>query len=234
MKLLAVLAIGLAPLAAQAQAPTQETRMAGTRLDIAATGESRRTPDIANVTAGVVTQAGTAARAMTDNAARMTATLAALRQAGIANRDIRTESIRLSPQYRYADNQPPVPTGYQASNSVSVRLRDLTGAGAVLDALVAAGANQIEGPELSVDHPEAALDEARTAALAIARARADLYAKAAGLRVVRIVRIGEESGGGPAARPMAMMATGGKRAATPVEAGEETLAVTLQVTFELQ
>lgn len=222
-----------APCAALAQEARPLPELAGTRLDVSATGESRRTPDLATISTGVVTQAASARAAMADNAARMTAIVAALRRAGLADRDIQTSAIRLSPQYRYADNQPPVLTGYQATNQVSARLRDLARAGGVLDALVAAGANQIDGPDLSVDKPEAALDEARAAALATARARAELYARAAGLHVQRIVRISESGDGEPVARPM-MMTAMRKADATPVEAGEETLRVTLQVTFELR
>jgi len=179
-----------------------------------------------------VTQAAKAGDAMAANAKAMTATIAALKRAGVADRDIQTQSISLQPQYRYGENQPPILTGYQASNRVSVRLRDLAGAGGVIDALVAAGANQIDGPTLAVEHPETALDEARTKALAKARARADLYAKAAGLSVRRIVRISESDVMPPPPRPMAMMAA--KRAEdTPLEAGEQELTVNLSVVFEL-
>jgi uncharacterized protein YggE len=219
--------------AAKAQEAVSAPNLTGTRLDIAATGEVTRAPDVATINAGVVTQSGSAAKAMADNAGRMTATIAALRKAGVADRDIRTASLRLSPQYRYQDNQPPVLTGYQASNQVTVRFRDVAKAGGILDALVAAGANQIDGPSFTVDKPEAALDEARMQALATAKARADLYAKGAGMRVKRIVRIGEEGGAVPPIRPMMMMARA-KGDATPVEPGEETLSVTLQVTFELE
>jgi len=162
----------------------------------------------------------------------MSATIAALKRAGVADRDIQTQSINLQPQYRYGDNQPPVLTGYQANNRVSVRIRDMGGAGGIIDALVASGANQIDGPTLSVEHPEAALDEARTKALATARARADLYAKAAGLTVRRIVRISESEEARQPPRPMMMMAA--KRMdSTPVEAGEQELAINLSVVFEL-
>ena len=206
----------------------------GTRLDIVATGHVQRTPDVATIGAGVVTQANDAAKAMAANADRMTATVAALKKAGIADRDIQTAQVNLQPQYRYAENQPPVPTGYQVSNRVTVRLRDLKNAGRVLDALVAAGANQIDGPSFAVDKPEAALDEARTQAIATARARAELYAKAAGLRVVRIARISENDGGQSPIRPMPVMAMAVRKAAdTPVEIGEQELAVTLSVSFEL-
>lgn len=203
-----------------------------TRLEIDASGEVIRVPDMVQISAGVVTQSATAARALADNAQRMNATIAALKRAGVGDRDLQTSAIRLQPQYRYADNQPPAITGYQATNQVSVQLRDVSGSGKVLDALVAAGANQIDGPNLTVNKPEAALDEARTQALATARARAELYAKAAGLHVRRIAQISESGQEMPVVRPMAMMAMA-KRADTTIEAGETKLGVTLHVTFEL-
>lgn len=220
-------------IAAPALADATTVPIAGTELEIQAIGISTRTPDIASIGAGVVTQALKAGDAMAANARAMTATIAALKRAGIADRDIQTQSINLQPQYRYGDNQPPVLTGYQASNRVSVRLRDLAKAGGVVDALVGAGANQIDGPTLSVEHPEAALDEARGKALAIARSRAELYAKAAGLVVRRIVRISESENSAPIVRPMAMMARAKMADSTPVEAGEQELAVNLSVVFEL-
>src|SRR3546814_6679099 len=103
------------------------------------------------------------------------------------------------PQYRYQENQPPQLVGYQASNMVQVRFRKIEDSGRIIDALVAQGANQINGPSLSVDQADAALDEARTAALAKARQRAELYAKAAGLRVKRFISISE---GGAVSPPM--------------------------------
>lgn len=219
-------------IAAPALADVTTTPITGTELDVQATGTSTRAPDIATIGAGVVTQAARAGDAMAANTKAMSATIAALKRAGVADRDIQTQSINLQPQYRYGDNQPPVLTGYQANNRVSVRIRDMGGAGGIIDALVASGANQIDGPTLSVEHPEAALDEARTKALATARARADLYAKAAGLTVRRIVRISESEEARQPPRPMMMMAA--KRMdSTPVEAGEQELAINLSVVFEL-
>jgi uncharacterized protein YggE len=203
----------------------------GTRLDIAATGSVDRTPDVATIGAGVVTLNGSAGGALSANAQRMAATVAALKKAGVADRDIQTSSLNLSPQYRYGQNEAPVLTGYQASNRVTVRLRDLARAGSVIDALVAAGANQIDGPTFTVDKPEAALDEARTKALATARARADLYARSAGLQVKRIVSISE--GEAPVSYGPPGIVAMAKRADTTVMAGEQALSITLAVTFEL-
>ena len=224
----------MGPAAAQqpAEAPMRPP-MAGTRLDVIASGEVSAVPDIATIGAGVVTQAATAATAMSDNARRTAATVAAIRKAGVADRDIQTTAISLNPQYRYADNQPPVITGYQASSRVSVRFRDIKAAGPILDSLVAAGANQIDGPALSIDRPEPLLDQAREKAIAAARARAALYARAAGLRVTRIVAISEGSYDA-IPRPMQMMMARAKESAdSSIEAGEQKVAISVSVTFEL-
>lgn len=207
----------------------------GTLLDINAEGSSTRVPDLAVVQAGVMTQAATAGEAMQQNGARMAAVLAALRRAGIAERDIQTSSISLSPQYRYAENQPPILTGYQASNQVTVRFRDIARTGTVIDTLVKEGANNLSGPTLMVDKPEAALNEARTAAIAKARERAELYARAAGLRVERILSISESGPVIPVPMPMQMLARGRVEAAdTQVAAGERELSVTVSVRFLLK
>jgi uncharacterized protein YggE len=223
------------PAVASAQSPAPIQAITGTRLDIVAEGEVVRTPDIATINAGVVTQAASAAQAMSDNARRMSAAVAALKKAGVADRDIQTSSLNLNPQYRYGENMPPVITGYQASNQVSVRFRDIKRAGTILDTLVAVGANQINGPSFGIDKPEAALDEARTAAIAKARARAGLYARAAGLSVKRILTISEVGGYSPPPQPMVMMRSEAKaQADTGIEAGEQRLAVSVAVSFELQ
>ena len=207
---------------------------AGTTLDISAEGRVSRVPDVATIRAGVVATAPTAGAALTDQATRMARVLAALKGAGIAPRDIATAQVGLQPQYRYTEGQPPAITGYQATNSVAVRFRAVARAGAILDALVAAGANQIDGPELSVDQPDAALDEARAQAVTRARARAELYARAAGLHVARIVSIGEGAAetGGPV-RPMLYARAAAPSAETVIAAGERDLSVTVQVRFLL-
>jgi uncharacterized protein len=208
----------------------------GTRLDIVATGEVTRVPNVALITTGVVTKAATATAAIGDNAERMTKVRAALRRAGIADRDIQTSSVRLNPDYRYDNGQPPVLTGYQASNSLSVRFRDVRRSGTILDALVAQGANQIDGPTLTVDKPEAALDDARVAAIATGRARADLYARALGMRVIRLISVSE--GGAEQPRPMPMMSevvvTGSRVKQTEIDPGEQKIATSVSMSFELR
>lgn len=209
--------------------------LAGTRLDVTARGEVRRVPDIAVISAGVVTNAADAASAMRANAARMTGVIAALRSAGIAEKDIATTAISLSPQYRYEQNEAPKVVGYQASNQVTVRFREIGRSGAILDALVREGANQISGPSMMIDKPEAAQDEARIEAMKAARARAELYARAAGMAVKRIVSISESDGYSPGPTPVMVTARMADAAPkTEVLPGEQGVGITLSVVFELQ
>jgi uncharacterized protein YggE len=221
---------------ASAQSPVAAAHAAsdGTLLSVSAQAEARRVPDVATISAGVVTQAVDANAAMRANATQMDKVMAAIRAAGIAERDIQTSGVNLNPQYKYVDNQAPEITGYQASNTVNLKVRDIARLGKVLDALVASGANQVNGPSFEIDQPEAAYDEARRGALEKAQARAAMYAKTLGLRVRRIVSISE--GGGfqpPMPMPMMAMARGKAEADTAVSPGETTLGANLDVVFEL-
>ena len=238
--ILAAAALGAAviPASAPAQQAVIAPMLAGTRLDISATGEVTRVPDLAIISAGVQTLQPTATAAIEENAARMERVRAALKRAGIEDKDIQTSSINLNPEYVYDQNKPPRLTGYRASNSVNVKFRDLKRTGAILDALVAQGANQINGPSLTIDKPEAALDEARTKAIANGRARADLYARALGMRVVRLLSVSE--GGGyhipppmPYMRAEAAMAADAS-AKTSIDPGTQQLQVSVSMSFELQ
>ena len=236
--LLAALMLGAAmtPSAVQAQASTITQTIAGTRLDVSATGEVTRVPDVAVISAGVVTRQQTATAAIQEAADRMSRVLAALKRAGVEERDIQTSNVSLNPEYRYVENQPPQLVGYTATNQLTIRFRDIRNSGKILDALVGQGANQINGPSLTIDKPEAALDEARAQAVAKARARAELYARALGLRVVRVVSVNEGGGSYPVPPPVPMYARAEMAAAadTKIVPGEQKLQITLAVTFELQ
>ena len=228
------LAATMATLPLAAMAEVTGPTMSGTRLDVVAQGTVKRVPDVAIISAGVITTARDAKSAMASNATAMARVLGALRSAGVAERDMATAQIGLSPQYRYVENQPPVVTGYQANNSVTVRFRDIAKSGAILDALVSAGANQINGPTLTIDKPEAAQDEARADAIKTARARAELYARAAGLTVKRIVAISETSTmSGPPPMPYVRAQMADASAKSEVVPGEQDVGVTVSVTFEL-
>lgn len=210
-------------------------------LTVSADGKSTRTPDLAVFSAGVTTQAKTASAALSENAERMNAVIAALKASGIAERDIQTSNLSVNPVYgqpRADENGnvtgDPVIIGYQATNQVEVKQRKIGNYGKTIDTLVNAGANQVSGPSFQLDEPDAASDEARIEAMKKARARAELYAKAAGLTVKRILTISES--GGYAPQPMVMFARAEKMMAgapSPVSAGEVQVAANVTVTFEL-
>lgn len=244
--LIAAVLAAIAPLtAAHAQNVSSGPVVASgnTLLSIAAEGKSTRTPDLAVFSAGVTTQAKTAGDALSENANRMTSVIAALRKAGIAERDIQTSNLSVNPIYgqpvRLPDGsyeqQEQVIVGYQATNQVSVRQRKLDSYGKVIDTLVASGANQVNGPSFQIDNSDAAMDEARIEAMKKARTRADLYAKAAGLRVVRVLTISENAGWSPP-QPQVMFARADMASApksSPVAAGELEMTITINVSYEL-
>jgi len=234
--LLTALALGASalPAAASAQAVAAVPVLSGTRLDISATGEVSRVPDVAIISAGVQTLQPTATAAIEENAARMERVRAALKRAGIADRDIQTSSINLNPEYQYDQNRPPRLTGYRANNSVNVKFRDLKRTGAILDALVAEGANTISGPNLTIDRPESALDEARTKAIANGRARAELYARALGMQVMRLLSVSESGGYAAPPMPVVMMAERSQAADTKIDPGSQQLQVSVSMSFELR
>jgi hypothetical protein len=236
MAVLAGMAIAIPAVAVDAQNIAEPVNIIrGTRLDVVARGSSKQVPDIAVISAGVVTQAPDAATAMAQNASRMTRVIAALRKAGVADKDMATSSISLSPQYRYAQNEMPVITGYQASNNLTIRFRDIGKSGAILDVLVKEGANQINGPTMTVDKPDAALDAARVSAIKAAQTRASLYATALGLKVKRVVSINESQDYAPQPMPMMMAARDASaEAKTEVLPGETSIGVTVSVVFELE
>ena len=231
--LLALVLLSATPL--MAQPLMAQPAAAPILLNLTTEGRVTRTPDIAELSAGVVSTAATASAALAENSRAMTAMVAALRKAGVANADIQTSNLSLNPQYRYENNRSPVLTGYQASNTVAVKVRAIADTGRLVDTLVSQGANQINGPSFSLDKPEAALDEARTSAVSTARARAALYARAAGLKVKRILSISEGSANQPPIpRPMMRVAMAEADMAAPVEPGEVALAVSVSISFELE
>lgn len=230
-----LLVIGLAAVtatAARAQVPAAPAATDGTLLTIAASADARRVPDIATLSAGVITQAADAQAAMRDNAAQMERVMSALRAAGIAERDIRTTGVNLHPQYRHAEDSAPTITGYQAGNTVEVTVRDIARIGPTMDALVASGANHVNGPSFSIDKPGEARDEARRDALEDARTRARMYAEALGLQVRRIVSISEAAAGGPI-RPVGMARMEMASADTSISPGENVVSANLEIVFEL-
>lgn len=227
----ALLALVSAPAAGQ-DLPALE--VAGTRLDVTASGEVTRVPDIVRITAGVVTRAANAADALRQNAAQMVRARAALTEAGVADRDIQTLNLSLEPVYRSGDYEQREVIAYRASNQLLIRFRQVNGAGRILDALVAQGINQIAGPMLDFDDPAAALDEARTLAIRNARARADLYARTLGMRVKRVVYVSDDSGGRRLPVSGFANAQMNNAVSTTIDAGGRRLEAIVTVVFELE
>lgn len=193
-------------------------------------------PDLVNVGAGVSTLAPTAVQAMQQNAREMDAVIAKIRALGIAKEDVQTTGINLNAQYDYNQAQRrQVFRGYQASNQVQVTLRKVGDTGKVLDALVAAGATDINGPSFSIEDDTAAKAQARKAAMKRARDQAVEYAQMAGYANVRLLEVSESINH---SRPMPMMRTmaladAAESVPTPVEPGLVGTGVTVSVKYEM-
>jgi hypothetical protein len=188
-------------------------------------------PDQAEIEAGTTTDAKTAREAADANNTAMAKVLAALKSAGIEDKDVQTSRLSLQPQYA-PNHNPPTVTGYRASNQVSVRLHDITKVASTIDALVSAGATDIGGINFTVSNASKLLDDARTQAVADARRKAEIYAKAAGVTLGAPLDISED-GAAPAPIFHAKMAAA-PMVATPVAPGQETLSVTVHVSWAIK
>ena len=245
-----LIVLGAGPLAAQgapgdmppANSPAHPAMMmhgkhhgAMARLTVGGQGLSSAQPDLATISLGVSSRAATAAEAMTQNAEAQNKVIEALKAEGIEARDIQTSGLNLSPMLDYSkDGEAPRVTGYAAQNNVTVRVRDIAGLGAVLDKLVASGANEIGGINFTREDMTEAEDAARSAAVQDARRRAEIMAEAAGMRLGPLLRLSDtpvESQPVPMTRMMAAEAKGS--APTPVEAGELTVSANVTAIFAL-
>jgi uncharacterized protein YggE len=205
---------------------------------ISVTGEASVsvTPDLAEVDGGVTTQAKTAREASDANNKAMGAVLTALKGAGIAEADIRTSRLSLQPQVasaRVSSDTPPAIVGYRANNQVTVRVHDMAKVANTVDTLLAAGANDIGGVSFMVSNASKWLDEARPKAIADARRKAEIYAKAAGVAIGAPLSISEDSPNGPTG-PRVFKAGLAPAAPTPIAAGDEALTITISVTYEIK
>jgi uncharacterized protein YggE len=205
-------------------------------LNLSAYGEVKAAPDMATITFGVQTEAVTAQEAMRDNAAQMTRVVAALRRAGVAERDIQTSGLNLSAQYDYVQNEPPKLRGYQAVNRVTVVINDLTKVGATADAVVAAGVNQIDGISFGLKDPTAAENQARQLAVRNLQAKAQLYAQSLNVPLSGIRNL-TEGGGYTPQPPMPMFAARAmsmdRAESTPVAAGELTVRIDITGVYDI-
>ena len=201
---------------------------------ISVTGEATVSvaPDLAQIDGGVTSEAKTAREASEANNTAMGKVLLALKGAGIEEKDVQTSRLSLQPQSAQNRTGPSAIVGYRASNRVTVRLRDVTKLASVIDTLVGAGANEIGGINFRVSQASKHLDEAREQAVADARRKAEIYAKAAGVTLGAPLSISED-GNAPPPTPYRRMSAG-MAASAPVAQGEETLAVTVNVTWAIK
>jgi uncharacterized protein len=211
-------------------------------ISVRGTGKVSAVPDIAVVSVGVRAEAPTAQKALADNNAAMNALHAILKERGVAAKDIQTSRIQVNPMYSQPPRRPNDPAaaefvprvvGYRVENDVRVTSRKIDKLGALLDALIEAGANQVHGISFDVGHPEKLLDEARRRAVADAKHKADLLAGEAGVVVGPPWSIREDEASAPPA-PHFFRAGAMAAAPMPVAAGEQELSVTVHVVFGLK
>ena len=211
--------------------PARRAAVVGT-IVVAGTGRVSVVPDVADLRLGVAVTRPKIDSARSDAAAVMDTILAAVGDAGVPRRDVRTTLLSIQPQYDYRDGRPPTLTGYALANMVEVTIRDLAKLGDVVDASLAAGASSMDGLAFRVADPAPAEREARQLAMADARARADVLANAGGLTIEGVADIVE--GGAvrpPTPFPKAERMMLAADVATPIEAGALEVAVSVSVTY---
>ena len=204
-----------------------------TTITLMGRGSIEQPPDVAMINVGVQVEAKTAAEAMAQQATNMNGVFAAVKAAGIADRDMQTGNMSLNPVYEYPNNARPRLTGYQASNSITIKVRKLDTLGKTLDAVVKGGGNTINGISFSVDQPDKFQNDARIEAIKDAAAKAELYAQAVGYKVKRIVTISEQEFYPQPPMPVMMRMQDMAAESTPIAAGEVSLVQTVNVVFEL-
>jgi hypothetical protein len=185
-------------------------------------------PDTSIIRIGVTSQGKTAREASETNTKQMTSVLAAIKSAGVADKDVQTSRLSLQPQYDPNKAGAAHLLGFQVTNQVTVKIHDIDNLPGVLDRAIAAGANEMSGIEFVVSEQSKLLDQARDEAIADAHRKAEIYARAAGAMVGRVVAI-SENGTGPVPIPMQAMRAG----AVPVAPGEQTLRAQVTVSYEL-
>jgi uncharacterized protein YggE len=199
------------------------------RLTVTGEATANVEPDLAQIRAGVTSQSRTAKEASETNAKAATALLASLRAAGIDDKDVQTARLALQPTYDNSNGSTRGRiTGFQASNQVTVKVRQIAKLADVIDGMVSAGATDIGGIDFIVSAHSQALDQARAEAIVDARRKAEIYAKAAGVTLGRVIALSEDQ-----SAPVPMMMQARAAAAPPVMPGEKTLQLVVTVSYEL-
>lgn len=198
-------------------------------------GETSAAPDMAYLSIGVEAEGATAAEALRKNSEKMDATLKSLRDAGVDKKDIQTSGLSVGAKYDYSrENQPPRIIGYQATNTVQVKLRNIDKAGAIIDRAVGVGANRLDSISFGFSNPKPLLNDARRAAVADARERAGLYAEAAGVKLGPVMQISDSFSMAPGPVPVMMRAEAMDAKAVPLSPGESTLSASVTVIYGIE
>lgn len=227
-------AIALPAASAYAQ-PAQNQPPA--RIIVTGEGEKTVAPDLALLSLSVMREAKTAREALNDNNDAMAAVIAAMKEAGIEDRDLQTSGIQIAPRYNYTNkpdgSQEAELVAYQVTNTLSVRVRDLAKAGDILDKSVSLGVNQGGGITFTNDDPSTVLTEARKLAVQDAIAKAKVLSEAAGVQLGRVLEISDQTFQ-PRPMPMAKSVAFDSARAVPIQAGENSYNVQVNVTFEIK
>lgn len=202
-------------------------------IQVSATGAVSAAPDRATVTAGVVSEGKSAREAMQNNASFMTTVFDALETAGIEKKNIQTSQLSLQPRYDYSNRQAPKINGYEARNTLTVKSENLESVGTMLDALVSAGINNINGVEFSLSDPTNAMSQAREKAIKEAKAKAQTMALAAGVKLGPLLSL-NESNYNPSPRPMMMSVRAESDASTQISPGEQSMSVTVNLSYAIE
>jgi len=206
-------------------------------ISITGLGEISATPDIARIISGVVSQAKTAAKALQSNSAAMTRIIAGLKAAGIGAKDIRTSGFSVNPTYFYDQKNrqnPPKIIGYQVGNQIHITVRQREKLGGILDKMITLGANQINGISFAIDKPQKLQDFARKRAVEDALRKVEIYVAATNSKLGRIISISEGQARPPVRQFVQRAEALSVRADVPIEAGEQTLSIRVNITWELE
>lgn len=227
----------LAAAAALAATPALADPHGGPMKTIVVTGagEASAAPDMALVTIGVDAEGATAAEALRKNSAQMEATIRALKDAGVAEKDLQTANLTVGVRYDYSrEGAPPRITGYQATNSLNVKLRALSKAGAIIDRAISVGANRLDGVSFTFADAKPLLDKARADAVKDARAKADLYAEAADVKLGEIIQISDGFAPTPGPIPMMARLESADQKNVPMAAGEATVSASVTLIYAIK
>jgi uncharacterized protein YggE len=226
------LAVGLSAFGA-ADGALAEQKPPGPRVVVTGEGSVSVAPDVVQIRSGVTTRGKTVREATETNSKTMAAILTALTESGIAQKDVRTSQLSIHPVYAAQEpGKEQKLVGYSVANHVSAKIKHIEKLGDVLDRLIAAGATEVWNVEFLVSDPAKVLDQAREAAVADARRKAEVYAKAAGVTLGRVISIEEEAGASPS-MPMRALAKSASDTQVPIAPGENTLRAVVTVGFEI-